>query len=194
MLCFQSEQAESTGGGLARGGKEDAALLRDRLTGALIGLAHAMAGNEDLLNAHTHQLIREALHATDEDAGFDADAIRALTNRVAAEKARIVPDCMTCQVRCGRTDDYDMNRLWQAEEGVRSVKMRILREIRSMAALSCLDDKAEDFFFKALHLLGDDWDREGLLPIALEAQAMNSRYMARPDEAGAETSNLPARG
>lgn len=35
---------------------------------------------------------------------------------------------------CGRTADYDMQALWNAEEEVRMLKLRILADLREIAA------------------------------------------------------------
>lgn len=49
MFCFQCEQTAGctgcTGGAGVCGKKADTALLQDRLTGSLIGLARALGGN-----------------------------------------------------------------------------------------------------------------------------------------------------
>jgi len=53
MFCFQCEQTAGcsacTGGAGVCGKKSDVAELQDKLTGALIGLARAVEGNEHLV-------------------------------------------------------------------------------------------------------------------------------------------------
>ena len=57
MFCFQCEQTAQCRGCTGKAGvcgkKEDTALLQDRLTGALIGLARATEGNDHLLSVYT---------------------------------------------------------------------------------------------------------------------------------------------
>ena len=137
MFCFQCEQtAGCTGCTGAKGvcGKTaDTARLQDELTGALIGLAHAADENAPLSDS-TWKLMVEGLFATLTNVSFDDKAIAELTDRVHQEKARLRPDCGGCASPCGHNDDYDMNRLWNAQEDIRSLKSLILFGIRGMAA------------------------------------------------------------
>ncbi len=57
-----------------------------------------------------------------------------MIQKVRAEKERLVPDCSKCQSSCGKTDEYDMQQLWNANEDIRSLKSLILFGIRGMAA------------------------------------------------------------
>ena len=61
MFCFQCEQTAGckgcTGNAGVCGKKADTARLQDALTGALIGLARAVQGNEDLITAETNKLV-----------------------------------------------------------------------------------------------------------------------------------------
>lgn len=202
MFCFQCEQTAGCKGCMGKAGvcgkREDTAFLQDQLTGTLIGLAHAVAGNEDLVNEKTHALVREALFTTITNVNFNNETICALIDRAAAEKARLVPECGKCMSPCGRNDDYDMNRLWNADEDIRSLKSLILFGIRGMAAyayhaavLGYTDEKVDAFFLKALHILGDEWDMEGLLPVVLEVGEVNLRCMELLDKANTETYGTP---
>ena len=68
MFCFQCEQTAGCKGCMGAAGvcgkKADTAELQDKLTGALIGLARATEGNEDLVNETTDKLILEGLFTT----------------------------------------------------------------------------------------------------------------------------------
>ena len=59
MFCFQCEQTAGyhvcTGASGVCGKKADTAEIQDKLTGALIGLARATEGNEELVTAETHK-------------------------------------------------------------------------------------------------------------------------------------------
>ena len=61
MFCFQCEQTAGckacTGAAGVCGKKADTAELQDKLTGALIGLARATEGNEDLVAETTDQIV-----------------------------------------------------------------------------------------------------------------------------------------
>ncbi len=202
MFCFQCEQSANCRGCTGRAGvcgkKEDTAALQDKLTGALIGLAHAASGNEDLINEQTHSLIREALFATVTNVNFDNESISRLISRAAEEKARMVPMCSQCDHPCGRNDDFDMNRLWTAQEDIRSLKSLILFGIRGMAAyayhaaaLGYTDGQVDAFFIQALDMLGDEWPMEDLVRIALKTGEVNLRCMELLDRANTQTYGHP---
>ncbi len=50
-------------------------------------------------------------------------------------KDKAAPGCAMCTARCGNTDDYDMERLWNSAEDVRTVKTLLLYSLRQMACL-----------------------------------------------------------
>lgn len=86
-----------------------------------------------------------------------------------------MPGCAACAAACGRTGDYDMAQLWDAQEDIRSLKSLILFGVRGMAAyahhamvLGYADETVNRFFAKALFAVGEDWDMEQLLPIVME--------------------------
>ena len=193
MFCFQCEQTAGcsgcTGNAGVCGKSADVAQLQDELTGALIGLARA-TDNAPAVNDGTWRLMIEGLFATVTNVSFDSAAIRALIDRVHAEKARLVPNCALCAAPCGRTGDYDMAQLWGAQEDIRSLKSLILFGVRGMAAyahhamvLGETDAAVNDFFAKALFAVGEDWDMDALLPIVMEVGEQNLRCMAMLDRA-----------
>ena len=148
--------------------------LQDELTGALIGLANATVGNEDLIEEETTDLVLRGLALTSGGNGADDDALQALLRAVRAEKARIVPNCASCINPCGRNADYDMELLWTDREEIRSGKLRILLGLRRMAAdgIGARDEKSEAFLLKALRAVGDDWTAESLREIVEETERM----------------------
>ena len=84
-----------------------------------------------------------------------------MIQKVRAEKERLVPDCSKCQSPCGKTDEYDMQQLWNADEDIRSLKSLILFGIRGMAAyayhanvLNYEDAEVNRFFCEALFKIG----------------------------------------
>ena len=50
--------------------------------------------------------------------------------RVRAEKLAVAPGCATCVAKCGNTDDYDMERLWNGPDQVRSLKIRLFSGLK----------------------------------------------------------------
>lgn len=204
MFCFQCEQTAGcsacTGGAGVCGKKADTAELQDKLTGALIGLARAVEGDESLATEMTDKLVVEGLFTTITNVNFNNDTITALTGQIQAEKERLVPNCSECSSACGRSSNYDMKELWSANEDVRSLKSLILFGICGMAAyayhadvLGYRDAAVNKFFYKALWAIGmKDWGMEELLPIVMEVGEINLKCMALLDKANTETYGNPA--
>ena len=202
MFCYQCEQTAKctgcTGAVGVCGKKEDTAQLQDQLTGALIGLARATDGNEHMLSDTTAAAVVEGLFATLTNVNFDNDALRALLARVEEEKRKLVPECFRCS-SCGRTENYDMAKLWNADEDIRSLKSLILFGIRGVAAyayhaavLGYRDEAIHKFLYKALFAIGtEDWGMEELLPIVMEVGEVNLACMAMLDRANTETFGHP---
>lgn len=200
MFCFQCEQTAAckgcTGAAGVCGKKADTALLQDRLTGALIGLARAFGENEDTITGEADHLILEGLFATITNVNFDDASLNALLQRVDAEKKRII------SAKHAASDgqaDYDMRKLWTDNEDVRSLKSLILFGIRGMAAyayhaavLGYTDREVNRFFYQALSAIGkEDWGMEELLPVVMEVGRVNLACMALLDRANTETYGSP---
>ena len=203
MFCFQCEQTSKCTGCTGKmgvcGKNADTALLQDKLTGALIGLARVTDGNEHLICESATAVIVESLFATLTNVNFDNAALEKLMERVEEEKRKMVPDCFSCASPCGKNDDYDMSRLWNADEDIRSLKSLILFGIRGMAAyayhaavLGYHESEVDRFFYKALISLGmEDFGLEELLPIVMEVGEVNLKCMAMLDRANTETFGHP---
>lgn len=203
MFCYQCEQTAGCSGCTGKAGvcgkKEDTARLQDQLTGALIGLARSTDGNEWALKDSTAAIVVEGLFATLTNVNFDNEALQCLIDRVEEEKARLIPDCAACASPCGKNNDYDMEKLWTADEDIRSLKSLILFGIRGMAAyayhaavLGYKDEEIHRFLYKALFAVGmDDWGMDELLPIVLEVGEVNLKCMAMLDKANTETFGNP---
>ncbi len=113
------------------------------LVGRLVGLVRAAEGNEDLVDAGTMDLIREAL------AGDDDSRIADLEARIAAEKRRLAPDCITCAVKCGRTDDWDPSSLDEDGDEVRTLKLSLIEHLGVNAK-----GMTDDDILRALYHIG----------------------------------------
>ena len=183
MFCFQCEQTAGCTGCTGKAGvcgkTAQTAELQDRLMGALIGLARAAEGGIQATE-ETEKLLIEGLFTTVTNVNFNDNTIRKLIDRAHAEKARLVPGCGNCADPCSRTEDYDMEKLWNAQEDIRSLKSLILFGVRGMAAyayhamvLGKRSEEVERFIHKALFAVGEDWDMDELLPIVLEVGEKN---------------------
>ena len=201
MFCFQCEQTAGCSGCTGKAGvcgkSAQTAQIQDQLTGALIGLAHAANGTLPE-GQPIEKVMIESLFATLTNVNFDDDALKALLARVHEKKAELVPGCNSCMSSCGHNDDYDMMRIWEADEDIRSLKSLILFGIRGMAAyayhamvLGYENAEVNRFFSKALFALGEDWDMELLLPIVMEVGKYNLLCMELLDKANTESYGTP---
>ena len=201
MFCFQCEQTAGctgcTGNAGVCGKNADTAKLQDELTGALIGLARAV-DSASAISKRTVQVIIEGLFTTVTNVSFDNAAIEDMIQKVRAEKERLVPDCSKCQSPCGKTNEYDMQQMWNADKDIRSLKSLILFGIRGMAAyayhanvLNYEDDEVNRFFCEALFKIGYEESIETLLPTVLKVGEINLRCMALLDKANTNSYGMP---
>lgn len=121
-----------------------------------------------------------------------------MIQKVRAEKASLVGDCNKCQSPCGRTDEYDMQQLWNADEDIRSLKSLILFGIRGMAAyayhayvLNFEDPEVNQFFCEALFRIGYAESMDELLQTVLKVGEINLKCMALLDKANTQTYGTP---
>ena len=200
MFCYQCEQTAGCTGCVGKAGvcgkSAEVANLQDQLTGALIGLARAADTNKP--TASTHRAVIEGLFTTLTNVNFNEETVRRQIDMVRREKAALTPDCGACACPCGRTDEYDMNLLWEANEDIRSLKSLILFGLRGMAAyayhamvLGYTDEEVNRFFYEGLFAIGEDWGMEELLPIVMKVGQVNLKCMALLDKANTETYGHP---
>ena len=203
MFCYQCEQTAGctgcTGNTGVCGKSANTARLQDELTGALIGLARAVGGNEHLVTEEMNQLVLEGLFTTITNVNFNDETLKLFINKIEDTKKKLVPNRFTCSGSCGRNNNFDMNTLWTTDEDIRSLKSLILFGIRGMAAyayhasvLGYTDETISKFFYKALFAIGmKDWGMDKLLPIVLEVGKVNLRCMELLDQANTTTYGTP---
>lgn len=203
MFCYQCEQTAGctgcTGNTGVCGKSANTARLQDELTGALIGLARATEGNEQLVTEEMNQLVLEGLFTTITNVNFNDETLKLLIDKIEDIKKKLVPNCFTCSDSCGRNNNFDMSTLWTTDEDIRSLKSLILFGIRGMAAyayhasvLGYTDETISKFFYKALFAIGmKDWGMDKLLPIVLEVGKVNLRCMELLDQANTTTYGTP---
>ena len=200
MFCFQCEQTAGCNGCTGKRGvcgkTADVAKAQDELTGALIGLAKTCGNNPK--TADTDRVIIEGLFTTLTNVSFNEETIRVMIERVEEEKSRIAPGCGTCVAKCGNTDNYDMEQIWNADEDIRSLKSLLLFGIRGVAAyayhamvLGYQSEEVNFFLYKALATLSMDLGMEELLPVVLETGKVNLSCMELLDRANTETYGIP---
>lgn len=200
MFCFQCEQTSGcsccTGKTGVCGKKSSTALLQDRLTGSLIGLARAADGNTP--TADTHRIMMEGLFATLTNVNFNDASLEELIRRSEREKCALIPQCKDCTSPCGRNNNYDMELLWNAQEDIRSLKSLILFGLRGIAAyayhaleLGYTDEEVNAFFYEGLFAVGEELDMEQILPLVLKVGEINLKCMKLLDKANTETYGTP---
>ena len=98
----------------------------------------------------------------------------------------------------GISEAYEMNKIWNSQEDIRSLKSLILFGIRGMAAyayharvLGYESENVNKFFVKALAALGDDLGMNELLPLVIETGEVNLKCMELLDKANTETYGSP---
>ena len=139
---------------------------RDRLLGGLIGLARACSSNPRMEN--TDQVFIRTLAFLNEDESFDEEQLVNYRLRVRAEKNEVAPGCATCMSKCGNTDDYDMNRMYEADEAVRGRKTALVCLAERIGALAdrmhrqgAAPEETEPlarYLEAVLFVLAEDWD------------------------------------
>lgn len=201
MFCFQCEQTAGcsgcTGNAGVCGKDASTAKLQDELTGALIGLVKTCGSNPKTEN--TDRIIIEGLFTTITNVNFNNQTLQDMIDKVHSEKNIISPGCSACEARCGNTDDYDMNEIWNADADIRSLKSLILFGVRGMAAyayhamvLGYTDDTVNEFFYKALSYISFDLDESQLLPVVMEVGEVNLKCMELLDKANTTSYGNPS--
>ena len=141
---------------------------RDLLLGALVGLARSTV-NEPKTEDTDHVLAAGLRLAASQDAA--ADTLDRMRNIVETEKHRVAPNCATCMMRCGNTDDYDLARLWNASEETRTLKLRLLAALFGLAQKHSTE-RIQKEICDDLFVLAEDWDTSLLTPIVRRAEEL----------------------
>ena len=101
--------------------------LRGTLLGALVGLARSTSSEPKTEN--TDAVLNAGLRlAAQPDA--PAETLQRMLDITRAEKHAVAPNCATCTMRCGNTDNYNLARLWAAPEDIRALKLRCVPSAR----------------------------------------------------------------
>ncbi|MBR0256902.1 MAG: hydroxylamine reductase, partial [Synergistaceae bacterium] len=95
---------------------------------------------------------------------------------------------------------YDMSKIWNANEDIRSLKSLVLFGLRGMAAyayharvLGYRDEEIDKFFVRAMAALGNEkYGMDELLPLVMETGQVNLKCMALLDKANTKTYGNPS--
>lgn len=186
MFCFQCEQTANCSGCKGNAGvcgkSYNVANTQDEITGSLISLARKFI-NAETRDKNIDRVIIDGLFTTVTNVSFNEKTEREIIEQIKPF------DCGT---------PYDMKKIWDAQEDIRSLKSLILFGLRGMAAyayharaLGYESDEVNKFFIKALSALSEDWGMNELLPIVIETGKINFKCMELLDKANTETFGSP---
>lgn len=148
----------------------DAQRQRDALLGALVGLARSTVNEPK--TEDTDRVLASGLRlAADPDAA--EDALRRMYSIVETEKHRVAPNCATCTMRCGNTDNYDLARLWNAPPETRTLKLELLSALFTLAQRRT-SGRIQKELCDDLFVLAEDWDASLLSPVVQRAKELCS--------------------
>lgn len=181
MFCFQCEQTAKCSGCIGNTGvcgkSAKVAETQDELTGLLISLSRKFSGE------NIYKIIIDGLFTTVTNVSFNEKTERELIEQIKS---------------FGVSEAYEMNKIWCAQEDIRSLKSLILFGIRGMAAyayharvLGYESENVNKFFVKALAALGDDLGMNELLPLVIETGKVNLKCMELLDKANTEIYGSP---
>lgn len=152
-------------------------MREDRIISALIGLVGACSNNPK--TAGTDSLVIKALAFPLLCPEYDEKALREMIDEIYSEKNSVAPGCAVCAAPCGNTSDYDMRRIYEADDAIRKVKLQILEKLQKLAAYACCNRDSgiisytdSEFFYKALSYVSYDMDEAELLGLLNEAESI----------------------
>lgn len=130
---------------------------KEKVIGALIGLARATDGSEHLISEGSTNVIIEALTSCDDH----------ILEKIEEEKRKMVPGCFACANPCGRTAPFDFAELEKADPDTRYLKKQILNRLEQLAQSSITVDHS--LFYKGLIVVGmEDYTSDDLRSILRE--------------------------
>ena len=150
-------------------------MREDRIISALIGLVGACNNNPK--TAGTDRLVIKALAFPLLCPEYDEKALQQMIDDIYAEKNSVAPGCAVCAAPCGNTSDYDMRRIYEADDAICKVKLQILEKIQNLAVYACNNQGTEiipyadnEFFYKALSYISYDMDEAVFLGLLDEIE------------------------
>lgn len=147
---------------------------------ALIGLIGACNNNPKTENTD-HVVIRALAFPIINPTANDESALK-IIREIYTEKYTVAPGCATCATPCGNTSDYDMNRIYNATEDTRRMKLQILSALQELAAyiykhqmINTLPAVDMEFFYKALSYVSYDMKIDALDTLLTEAKELQQK-------------------
>lgn len=150
-------------------------MREDKIISALIGLVGACGNNPK--TAGTDSLFIKALAFPLLCPEYDDNALQEIVDDIHSEKNSVAPGCAACTAPCGNTSDYDMRRIYEADDGIRKAKLQILEKLEELAAYACRNQESgsipyidSEFFYKALSCVSYVMDETELIGLLDEAE------------------------
>lgn len=188
MFCFQCEQTVGGKGCLTAGacGKNAATSNeQDDLTCELIGLSNAVLKGSS--TKRSDELVVDGLFMAVTNVNFDPQVVKALKYEIIAEKLKI-----------GSEPAFPLNKLWEGDPDVVSLRSTLLFGLRGMAAyahharvLGKVDNEVNAWFYKGLAAMSEDHSVEEWLSLLMEFGKINLRCMELLDAANTGTYGSP---
>lgn len=120
-------------------------ITKDKIIGALIGLARACGNNPKTEN--TDEIIRSSLAVCADGNEIHDREQDEIVEKIRAEKNAVSPGCAACKSPCGNTSDFDMTLLLNDKNS--EIKHKILSELCKLAE----QGNHPDLFCKALPMI-----------------------------------------
>ena len=161
---------------------EEIAALQEELEGRLVGLARGLYADEAF--ADTHKEMIGGLFASIPTEPFFPDFIKMTLEQVKEAKLLLTPHCAMCGA-CSRTHDYSMKIMLKNDANTRSFKTLLLFGLQGLSyycyrlmALGYEDKTTNDFFYKGMFAIGEDWSEEEYMPLLQELITLCSRCLS----------------
>lgn len=135
-------------------------MKKDKIISALAGLVGAINNNGKTDN--TDKVIINSLAFPLLNPDFSDDDLSVVLDDIYSEKNTIAPNCATCTAPCGNTSDYDMSRLYNAGEEIRSLKLQIISRLEKLALYAQNSDADCTVFYKGIAYVSYDLTKEML--------------------------------
>lgn len=199
MFCFQCEQTAGSTGCKGQAGvcgkPADVANIQDKLTESLIELAMAAGGKK--VGETTHKSVISGLFMTITNVNFNEKSINKQIDIIRKEKEKLSSSCC-CTCGCGEVERFDIKKIWEGNEDIRSLKSLILFGLKGVGAyayhamvLGYEDNEINEFFYKALAGIGKLSSADELLPLVFEVGKINLQCMELLDRANTEVYGIP---
>jgi hydroxylamine reductase len=133
-------------------------LKEEKIISALVGLVGASYNNpkaDNLDNVIIKSLAFPLLNPK-----FSNDDLLSVLNEIYSTKNIIAPNCAVCKTPCGNTSDYDMNRLYNANDEIRDLKLQIISKLEQLASCTQSSNIDSIIFYKGISYVGYDLSKE----------------------------------